>query len=279
MKKLLLNLSLVYLMTSFSLVSFSQTKKFISLNIRYDTQNDAVNKWDNRKSELGDLITYYNPDIIGLQEGLNHQLTYLKVKLPTYEMIGVGREDGINKGEFTAIFYDTLKYRLLEQNTFWLSDTENKASVGWDAALPRICTYGLFINKKTKEKLYVFNTHFDHIGNQSRIMSAKLILQKITEINITNYAVVLMGDFNSEPTDEPIKILSAKLSDGDSSSKTNIYGPIGTFNGFEKDKLVNKRIDYIFIKHLDVINYRHIDDKMKNNNYISDHYPVLVEVK
>lgn len=278
MKNIFLKLTLSSLMIAISLLSFSQTKKFMSFNIRYDNQHDAVNKWDNRKGELSQLINYYNPDIIGLQEGLNHQLDYLKIKLPNYEMIGVGREDGKTKGEFTAIFYDTLIYRLLEQNTFWLSETENIVSVGWDAALPRICTYGLFINKKTKEKLYVFNTHFDHIGNQSRIMSAKQILQKIAKISIVNDPIVLMGDFNSEPNDEPIQIFSANLTDGGSPSKTNIYGPTGTFNGFEKDKLVNKRIDYIFTKHFEVINYRHIDDKMKNNNYISDHYPVLVEV-
>ena len=266
-------------MMAFSLLSFSQTKKFISFNLRYDAQNDAENKWDKRKSELAQMINYYHPDIIGLQEGLNHQLAYLKIQLPNYAMIGVGRDDGNTKGEFTAIFYDTLKYNLLDQSTFWLSETDHMVSVGWDAALPRICTYGLFINKKTKEQLYIFNAHFDHIGNQSRIMSAKLILQKIIEINVSDYPIIVMGDFNSEPTDEPIKILKAKLTDGVSSSKTNIYGPAGTFNGFEKDILVNKRIDYIFTKDLEVIKYRHVDDKMKNNNYISDHYPVLVEVK
>ncbi len=279
MNTMFLKLTLVSLLTTFSLLSFSQTKKFISFNIRYDAQHDAANKWDNRKNELSEMINYYNPDIIGLQEGLNHQLSYLKVELSNYKMIGVGRDDGNNEGEFTAIFYDTLKYILLEQNTFWLSETENIVSVGWDAALPRICTYGLFINKKTKDKLYVFNAHFDHIGNQSRRMSAKLVLQKISEINVAKNPLVLMGDFNSEPTNEPIKILSAKLTDGISSSKIKIYGPVGTFNGFVEDKLVDKRIDYIFTKHLEVINYRHIDDKMKNNNYISDHYPVLVEVK
>lgn len=274
-----LKLTLISLMTAFSLTSFSQTKTFISFNIRYDAQNDAANKWDNRKSELAKMINYYHPDIIGLQEGLNHQLTYLKINLPNYAMIGVGRDDGNNKGEFTAIFYDTLKYKLLEQSTFWLSETEDVVSVGWDAALPRICTYGLFLNKKTKEQLYVFNAHFDHIGNQSRIMSAKLILQKINKINGTKYPIVVMGDFNSEPTNEPIKILNAKLNDSGGSSKINIYGPVGTFNDFEKDKLVEGRIDYIFTKDLQVIKYRHVDDKMKNNNYISDHYPVLVEVK
>lgn len=257
---------------------FSQTTKIMSYNIRYDNSNDGINKWENRKNAVLGIIEKYQPDILGLQEGLHHQIKYLDSCLSDYKFIGVGRADGKLKGEFSPIFYDTTKFSVVEKSTFWLSEQSDIISVGWDAALERICTYGLFEHNYTKNRFWVFNTHFDHIGVKAREMSAKLILSKVTELNKDDFPVILMGDLNSEPNSKPIEIISKKLTDGITISKKPFVGPLETFTGFSLNLNANKRIDYIFVKDLTIFSYAHIDNKMKNNNYISDHLPILMNV-
>lgn len=257
---------------------FSQTTKIMSYNIRYDNSNDGINKWENRKNAVLGIIEKYQPDILGLQEGLHHQIKYLDSCLSDYKFIGVGRADGKLKGEFSPIFYDTTKFSVVEKSTFWLSEQSDIISVGWDAALERICTYGLFEHNDTKNRFWVFNTHFDHIGVKAREMSAKLILSKVTALNKDDFPVILMGDLNSEPNSKPIEIISEKLTDGITISKKPFVGPLETFTGFSLNLNANKRIDYIFVKDLTIFSYAHIDNKMKNNNYISDHLPILMNV-
>ena len=259
--------------------SYSQTISIMSFNIRYDNPNDAENSWDNRKNELVNLIEYYHPDFLGIQEGLLNQVEFIKNNCSNYSMIGVGREDGDKKGEFVAVYYDTVKYELIEQNTFWLSENTDTVSVGWDAALERICTYGKFIDRQTSELIHIFNTHFDHKGIKAQEMSANLILMKISERNLENSQVIVMGDLNCEPQSEPIRILKTKLIDGIEVSEKKFYGPEGSFNGFDTELIIDRRIDYIFIKNLIVNYYQHIDDKRLNNYWISDHLPILIELR
>ena len=258
--------------------TFSQTTKIMSYNIRYDNPTDGINKWDHRKSNVLAIIEKYQPEILGLQEGLHHQIKYLDSCLTTYKYIGVGRDDGKLKGEFSPIFYDTTKFSVVETSTFWLTEKNETISIGWDAVLERICTYALFEHKYTKERLWVFNTHFDHIGVKAGEMSAKLILKTLEVLNENNLPVVLMGDLNSEPSSKPINIINKKLTDGITISKKPFYGSLETFTGFSLNLNANKRIDYIFVKGLSVFSYAHIKDRMKNNNYISDHLPVLISV-
>jgi endonuclease/exonuclease/phosphatase family metal-dependent hydrolase len=160
-----------------------------------------------------------------------------------------------------------------------LSPTPEKVSKGWDAALERICTYGLFQDRETGRELYVFNTHFDHVGEVARAKSVRLIVERIREINERQLPVVLMGDFNLEPSSLPMQWLQAQLTDAQNASKTSFYGPTGTFNGFDPAMELNRRIDYIFVEHLGVQSYLHIDDRMENNKHISDHLPVLAELE
>jgi endonuclease/exonuclease/phosphatase family metal-dependent hydrolase len=258
---------------------YGQLEKIMTYNIRYDNPNDSINKWDNRKQDVAHLITYYKPEVLGIQEGLVHQLNDLDDKLPEYSRIGVGRDDGSEKGEFTAIYFNHNELSLIKESTFWLSQTPDAISVGWDASMERICTYGLFENKSTKEKILVFNTHYDHIGEIARVKSSELILKKIEEINKDDYPVILMGDFNAEPDSKPVKILTEAFKDVAETVSNGIYGPTGTFTGFEENTIATRRIDYIFVKNLDVFTCRHIDDKRMDNNYISDHLPVLIEVE
>ena len=142
-----------FLMVLFAYQGKGQTVKIMSYNIKYDNVKDAVNNWNDRKLPMVALIKNHAPEFIGLQEVLLNQLEYLNTSLTHYSYIGVGRDDGKQKGEFSPLFYNTKKYALLESSTFWLSKTPDQISVGWDAALERICSYGLFENKISKKKL------------------------------------------------------------------------------------------------------------------------------
>lgn len=254
----------------------AQSSSIMTFNIRYDNPNDNENAWGKRKEALVDLVQYYHPDFLGIQEGLDHQVNFIQKQLSNYKHIGIGRDDGEKKGEFSAIFYDTSRFELLYQETFWLSNTPEKVSIGWDASMERICTYGKFKNKLTNELLYVFNTHFDHIGVLARKNSAQLLLTKIKVLGLDKAKIVVMGDLNSVPDSEPIAILKQVLDYGFEKASRKFYGPQGTFNDFDSVKIVDNRLDYIFTKNIKVFSYRHIDDKRPNNLCVSDHFPVLL---
>ncbi|WP_339657248.1 endonuclease/exonuclease/phosphatase family protein [uncultured Maribacter sp.] len=257
---------------------FGQDLSVMTYNIKWDNTNDTVNNWKDRKSAMVSLLKHYQPSIIGMQEVVNGQLNYLVANLPNFASIGVGREDGKEKGEYSPILYDTKLLKLLKSSTFWLSDTPDKISVGWDAALERICTYALFKDLKTNKQFWVFNTHFDHIGVVAREKSTLLIVSKIKELNTENLPVVLMGDLNLSPEETPIQYLSQELIDGQLITQKTFYGPTGTFNGFDQDRILKNRIDYIFVDSFYVLEYIHIDDRMENNKHISDHLPVLAKI-
>ena len=257
---------------------YTQSHFLISYNIRYDNNWDVENSWSLRKNSIRQLLNDYNPSIFGIQEGLLNQLSFIDSALIKYDYVGVGRDDGKMEGEFCAIYFDTTRYKIRNNSTFWLSETPDVVSVGWDAALERICTYGLFENKTSGEEFWVFNTHFDHLGVIARKKSSALILKKIKEINTQSLPAILMGDFNSIPDSDPIKILKNDLIDALQISLENLEGPQGTFNGFDMMLPIDNRIDYIFTKNVKVLSYRHIDDRLNNNRHISDHLPVMIEI-
>lgn len=256
----------------------SQSTKVMTYNIKYDNVSDTVNNWNDRKEAMVDQLKKHDPGIIGMQEVLYGQLEYLDESLPDFEYVGVGRDDGKQKGEFSPILYNSKKFALLRSNTFWLSKTPEKVSVGWDAALERICTYALFEDKNSRQKFWVFNTHYDHVGVKARKKSAKLILNKIKKVNTEKLPVVLMGDFNLMPQEKPIQLISKKMEDGLAISKLDNNGPMGTFNAFNVSEPILKRIDYIFVKDLEMENYQHIDERLPSAKHISDHLPVIALV-
>ncbi len=259
-------------------ILYSQEIAVLTYNIKYDNVNDTVNNWNDRKVDMVKLLGHYSSDIIGMQEVLHHQLTYLDEQLSDYSYIGVGRDDGKEKGEYSPILFNAKKFKLLQSETFWLSETPNEISVGWDAAMERICTYGLFEDVATKKQFLVFNTHFDHIGTIAREKSAELIVSKIKEINSDKLPVVLMGDLNLNPSTKPIQFLRKALTYGQHSTKKPFYGPSGTFSGFDQNRVLSNRIDYIFVENFEVLEYIHIDDRMENNKHISDHLPVFAKL-
>ena len=258
---------------------YSQPHSIISYNIRYDNDWDIENSWKIRRNMVGQILVQYSPSIIGIQEGLLNQVQYIDSSLIDYDYVGVGRDNGIKKGEFCAIYFDTTRYVLLKNSTFWLSETPDTISVGWDAALERICTYGLFKDRITKKEFWVFNTHFDHIGVVAREKSSELILNRIDKINRQSLPVILMGDFNSIPNSPPIKEIKTELSDALKISMEKLQGPRGTFNGFNENLPIEKRIDYIFTNDLKVLSYTHINDRLNNNRHISDHLPVMIKIQ
>jgi len=263
----------------FQSLGFGQEIKILTYNIRYDDFKGTETSWAQRKEFLTAQLKFYNPDIFGTQEGLVHQLKYIDSALVNHQYIGVGRDDGKEKGEFCAIFFNIQKFKLIKQSTFWLSPTPDSVSMGWGAQLNRICTYALFKDLKTKKYLWVFNAHFDHISELARENSAKLIIEKINQLNTKKYPVVLMGDFNQVPESIPIQYLSARMNDSKLVSKDLVFGNNGTFNNFEFNKPLTERIDYIFTSknNIQVKKYAVLSDS-KYCLYPSDHLPVFAEI-
>lgn len=257
----------------------AQNMSLITYNIRLDVSSDGENAWDNRKDYLCSQLAFYNPDIFGIQEALPNQVIDMSKHLPQYNYIGIGR-DGKDKGESSNIFYKKELFTIIEESTFWLSETPDILSKGWDAKLNRICTYGLFKNLHTNQLFWVFNTHLDHIGELAKTNAIHLILDKITSLNTKNYPVFFMGDFNTEPSVERMNLLKNQMLDTHDASITKPFGPTGTFNGFKYNESITKRIDYIFIsKHqnIQVHKYAVLIDS-KDIKFPSDHLPVYVEI-
>lgn len=263
----------------FSNAIISQHLKLMTYNIRFDNPKDGENSWQNREGYLCSQLSFYEPDIFGIQEALPNQVSDISLALPKYNHVGTGR-DSDGKGESSNIFFNKNRFEILTHNTFWLSETPDVISKGWDAALNRICTYALFKDKQTKTPFWVFNTHLDHQSEIARTKGIEVILAKIKLLNTKNYPVFLMGDFNSEPTAERIIQLKKQMNDSHDISEEKPFGPIGTFNGFQYNQAVTKRIDYIFLSQKNpysVKKYAILSDS-KDLKYPSDHLPVLIEL-
>lgn len=262
-----------------SIFSNAQSFEAMTYNIRLDVAVDGENAWPLRKEYFISQIQFYEPDIFGIQEAKPNQVVDISTKLSQYSQVGIGRE-GEGKGESSNIYYKKDRFKLKESNTFWLSETPNIISKGWDAAFNRVCTYALLKDKKTGKNIWVFNTHLDHVGELARINGIQLILDKIAELNTQNYPVIFMGDFNSEPTAERIIALKNQMDDSRDISEEKPFGPSGTFNGFKHDEPVTLLIDYIFISKnskLKVKKYGILSDS-KELKYPSDHLPVFVKL-
>ena len=257
----------------------SQTINVATYNIRFDNPNDQGNLWKDRSPHLVNQVLFHQVDLMGTQEGLHHQLEMIK-SATGYPYIGVGRDKGGKEGEFSAIFYNANKFKLLKEDTFWLSETPNNPSKGWDAALNRICTWGKFESIEG-DVFYVFNIHYDHIGQQAREKSSELILKQIQQINKENLPVILMGDFNVTPDNTAYKLIldSSEFKDTRAISKGKPIGPQGTFNAFDWNKLPEDFIDHIFVSsRIEVLRHAILTDNY-GLKYPSDHFPVFAEIK
>jgi endonuclease/exonuclease/phosphatase family metal-dependent hydrolase len=260
--------------------------RLMSFNIRLPWPGDGVDYWPNRQEMVASMIRYHQADIVGLQEAFRSQLDDLSRMLPGYAWYGLCRTDGSTTpqpdDEFSALFYSTARFELRDSGTFWLSEHPDVVGVkGWDAALPRIASWGLFRDKQGGPDFYHFNTHFDHVGVEARANSARLLLEKMAAI-AGEHPIVLSGDFNCVPTDAPYRLLTAEGSgfqDALFRSETPHHGPLSTWSGFRFPGEPGRRIDFIFVnEQVQVLRHAILSDCW-SGRFPSDHLPVLAELR
>lgn len=278
---------LIYLLMTLAAISCGKPEpaelSVMTFNIRLDVSSDGVNRWDNRKDLAADMVKFYSPDIVGMQEVVHNQLTDFLDRMPQYDYIGVGRADGATKGEYSPVFYKKDKFEVLESGNFWLAEDINAVGrKGWDAACERVATWGVFKDLKTGKKFFALNTHFDHIGQVARRESAHLLLEKVAEYG-KNLPCIVTGDFNAVSTDEPIRVItdpSDLLHLTDSRGLAALaYGPEWSFHDFGRIP-TDKRplIDYIFVKGNIEVEKHGVLAETKDTLFVSDHNPLIAHL-
>jgi len=265
----------------------------MTFNIRYGTANDGPNNWANRKEMACDVIRRHHPDLVGLQEALRSQIDDIRAALPQYAEIGGGRDDGKTQGEYSAILYRKDRLDLDDSGTFWLSDTpETPGSITWGNACTRICTWGRFLRKDTREAFYLFNTHLDHVSQYSRERAAVLLAQWIRDRKRPD-AVLVTGDFNTGEDNPVVRYFKGEQelpANGDGLSKNpvvlvdtfRVLHPdakvVGTFNGF-KGTTTGAKIDYILAQPQTKVLRTEILRDNQDGRYPSDHFPIVAVLR
>lgn len=248
-----------------------KTLKVISYNIRNSRAHDGDNDWDKRKPATDAMIAEQQPDIFGLQEAYQNQVEYLKETCPDYDCVGVPRDDGKEKGEIMSIFWNTKTQKMIKWGNFWLSETPEEPSYGWDAACRRTATWALLKDKRSNKKYYYVNTHLDHRGAVAQANGLKLIVDRIQDINPEGYPMVLTGDFNVTPDNPCLNSLVGRMESVRAiAPKTDT---LATFNGWGKAAEV---IDYVYISGFSkALSYETLNKTYLDIPYISDHYPIV----
>lgn len=259
----------------------------VTSNVRYDNEEDGENRWDNRKDALAAEILSADPDIIGTQECLHHQRNYLKEQFKGYETVGVAREDGKEDGEYSAIFYRKDRFKAIECGNFWLSETPDVPSLGWDAACIRIASWAFLEEKTTGKRFFFVNTHLDHVGAVARREGVNLLCRKAKEIG-GDCPMVITGDFNSQKESPDIQyVKSVGLIHTLDIAKEKKAG-IASFHGFkgldDMAKFIPEQarpavIDYIFISEGTCSYYEIMPEKSPDGRFVSDHCPVTAKVR
>ena len=249
--------------------------RVVSFNIRNGEANDGTNSWIYRYPASVLMVREVKPDIMGLQEAYEYQVNFLAENLKDYKCVGVGREDGKHEGEHMSIFYNKKTVSLKKWGTFWLSETPDEPSLGWDGACRRTATWALMKDKRTGHLFYYVNTHLDHVGKAAQRNGLNLIVEKITGMNPDNLPVVLTGDFNVEPEDSILDVLDGKMTSArDAAVKTDRHG---TYNDWGKASSV---IDYIYFSGFSSCpEFRTVTEKFGDWPFVSDHYPVTADLK
>lgn len=272
---------IIFLLTAIVLFTaplHAQQLTVATYNMRNDNNTDDAkngNGWKQRYPVITSMIRFYGFDIFGTQECLNHQLNDLLSQLPGFKYVGIGRDDGKQAGEYSAVFYNSRRFKVLDKGDFWLSQTPDKPSLGWDATCcNRICSWAYFLDNKSGKRFYVFNTHYDYQKDLARNESSKLILKKINEI-AKGKPVIFMGDLNGGNESEWYKLVaeSNSLKDTYQVAK-DPFTHNGTFNDFGKNMASDEIIDHIFItKDFSVKKWGILSDSY-HGKYPSDHFPV-----
>jgi endonuclease/exonuclease/phosphatase family metal-dependent hydrolase len=259
-------------------VAIGRPMNVATWNLRLDLAKDGDNAWPHRVDMVKSLVRYHEFDVFATQEGLPGQVDDL-AQMREFGHVGAGRDDGKNAGEHSTIFYRRARFQLLRSGDFWLSQTPNRPSLGWDATCcNRITSWAELRDKASGRRFFFFSTHFDHQGEVARRESARLMLAKIRQI-AGKAPVICAGDFNSTPDTEQVQTMKSALADAREASASEPYGPEGTFNDFKIDSPLDSRIDYIFVsRQVKVLKYAALTDS-RNGRFPSDHLPVVVRAE
>jgi endonuclease/exonuclease/phosphatase family metal-dependent hydrolase len=280
--------NLFYLLASILLLASCKSAQLelnvMTFNIRLDTSSDSLNAWMYRKDVAARIIKNQDADIVGAQEGLINQLNDLKSRLPEYNSLGVGRTDGKEKGEFSAILYKKGRFKVIDSGTFWLSETpEVPGMKAWDAACERIATWGILEDIKSGKQFFAMNTHLDHIGKIAQSESVNLILDRIGKLN-KGLSVILTGDFNIRPDNPAIERVIDKSNPNHlvhtkdvAETKSGLQGTFQAYGHIPEER--RPFIDYIFVgESTKVLSHNVIPEKL-DDVYISDHAPVAAKIR
>lgn len=274
MKKMAFMLAAAVLMLSVAARAEEKTAddnlKVMSYNIRLGSANDGTNSWHMRYAATAEMIEDQKPDVFGVQEALDYQINFIQENFTDYKSVGVGRENGKKEGEHMSIFWNKKTVSMIRWGTFWLSETPEEPSMGWDAACKRTATWALMKCRKTGKKFYFVNTHLDHKGSEAQKNGLKLIVDRIDDINPEGYPMVLTGDFNITPDNPNLVELDSKMqSVRKVAEKTDSHD---TFNGWGRGKGV---IDYIYASGFSAYpEYQTVTKRYADRKFVSDHYPV-----
>lgn len=251
----------------------SEGLKVMSYNIRMGVGEDGTNSWQYRCPATIAMLEDVRPDVFGVQEAYDFQVNFITEFARDYKSAGVGREDGKKEGEHMSIFWNKKTVKMIKWGTYWLSETPEKPSMGWDAACYRTATWALMKDKKTGNKFFFVNTHLDHVGKEAQKNGLKLIVERISAMNPHGYPMVLTGDFNIVPEDPALTDLDKIMTSTRKIAKKTDNK--GTFNGWGRARN-NNVIDYIYVSGFsDVLEYETITKKYVERPFISDHYPVM----
>jgi predicted amidohydrolase YtcJ/endonuclease/exonuclease/phosphatase family metal-dependent hydrolase len=252
----------------------------MSFNIRYGTANDGDNRWPLRRDFLIDVMREQAADVIGLQEALDFQIDEIVAALPAYGVIGVGRDDGARKGEYTAILYRRDRFQVSDAGTFWFSDTPDViASKSWGNRITRICTWARLVDRDGRG-FWHYNVHLDHESQPSRERSAALLRKRIDERRLPQEPVIVTGDFNAG---EQNPAVAAMLAGGALVDTFRVKFPgekvAGTFSGFDPAKTQGEKIDYVFVPAGAEVLRAEIVRTTRNGRVPSDHFPVIAHIR
>ncbi|WP_179204365.1 endonuclease/exonuclease/phosphatase family protein [Sphingobacterium sp. JB170] len=227
--------------------------------------------WSERREDVVKLLQKHQPDILCAQEDLVQQGDYMTQAMG-WTRTGMAFNPP-SKGAFNGVYFNEDRFSKIQSGMFWLSETPEKYSKGWDAQAVRTCNWVIMKDKHSREEIVIFNTHLDHLGNNARIQSARLILEKIQEIG-QGRPTILTGDFNSPRNSSPYQIFAEVMGDSRLIGETSPIGPIPTIVSTGTGSLTSEA-DYIFLKGFNVSKYQAIDDKRENGRYFSDHIPIM----
>lgn len=252
----------------------------MSYNIRMGEAKDGSNSWQYRYPATGMMLKDQMPDVLGIQEAYDYQVRFIEESFPEYKCIGVGREDGRSKGEHMSIFYRKKAVKLCRWGTYWLSDTPDVPSLGWDARCKRTATWALFKDKRSGRFFYMVNTHLDHIGVEARARGLELIMDRIAAMNKEGYPLVVTGDFNMNRSHPSMSGIAARMKNARECAI--VTDDVVSFNGWGKfpdGRDSSKAIDFIWYSGFgSCMEFHTVTETYFDRKFISDHYPIKAKL-